>query len=57
VLLGTTAAVYAFSRAMRHTRRNDLALWLYLASIAIGFTVLAKGLPALFAVLFLRLFA
>jgi 4-amino-4-deoxy-L-arabinose transferase-like glycosyltransferase len=57
VLLLMTAAVYAFWHAIGSDRAADAPTfpgkWLYLASVAIGLIVLAKGLPALFPVLFL----
>lgn len=50
VLLLTTAAVYAFWRGT-WTSGGGAVKWFYAASFAVGFTVLAKGLPALFPIL------
>lgn len=55
VLLFVTAAVYAFFRAFEPTEQSCRAvtLWFYAGSLAIAFAILSKGLPALFALLFL----
>jgi 4-amino-4-deoxy-L-arabinose transferase-like glycosyltransferase len=55
VLLSITAAVYSFTRAFDPAEESQRTItrWIYAGSLAVGLVILSKGLPALFAIIFL----